>query len=221
MDIRQKLFAVQDEKYREFSRKLLPPSTKIIGVRLPLLRQTAKQIAKTDWQKFLNCTKHDYFEEIMLEGFVIAYAPIDFPAREKLIRKFVPKINNWSICDSFCASFNLKKEQELYLPLIKSYLPSTNEYKQRFAIVMLLDHYFDVQYADTALSLINSAAAQTYIAKMAKAWAISKYFTLYPAKGFSFLQKKSLDEQTFKMTLQKIRDSRRVDNAVKIQLKNL
>ena len=158
----------------------------------------------------------------MLEGFVIAYAPIDVNAKQKLIQNFLPKINNWSICDSFCASFQLKtKDKDLYLSFIKNYLNSSNEYELRFAIVMLLDYYLTEDFADNTLQLVYNTKDISYSVNMAKAWAFSKYFSYYPDKGLKFLQTQSLSKDVFKMTCQKIRDSRRVSSRYKEALKNL
>ena len=123
-DILQILFSYQDKNYAQFVQKLLPKNIdreniKIIGIRLPQLRKIAKDLVKNNWQEFLNQNTNEYFEQIMLEGFVIAYAPININAKQKLIQNFLPKINNWSICDSFCASFQLKtKDKDLYLSFI-------------------------------------------------------------------------------------------------------
>ena len=102
-----------------FPKNIDRENIKIIGIRLPQLRKIAKNLVKNNWQEFLKQNTNEYFEQIMLEGFVIAYAPIDVNAKQKLIQNFLPKINNWSICDSFCASFQLKtKDKDLYLSFI-------------------------------------------------------------------------------------------------------
>mgnify|MGYP000010373468 FL=1 len=226
-DILQILFSYQNKKDAQLVQKLLPKNInreniKIIGIRLPQLRKIAKDLVKNNWQEFLNQNTNEYFEQIMLEGFVIAYAPIDINAKQKLIQNFLPKINNWSICDSFCASFQLKtKDKDLYLSFIKNYLNSPNEYELRFAIVMLLDYYLTEDFADNALQLVYNTKDISYSVNMAKAWAFSKYFTFYPDKGLNFLQTKSLSKDVFKMTCQKIRDSRRVSSRYKEALKNL
>ena len=48
-DIQKFLFENRDEKYRDFSRKLVPniEGEKIIGVRAPALRDKAKRLAAT------------------------------------------------------------------------------------------------------------------------------------------------------------------------------
>lgn len=220
------LFIYQDKSYADFVKKLLPSANKqdikIIGVRLPQLRQLAKTIIAEDWQTFLRQNTAIYFEQTMLEGFVVAYAPTTLSYKFKLITEFLPKINNWSICDSFCASFNLKTaDKHLYLPFLKSYLNSTNEYELRFTIVMLLDYYLTDDFADNTLQLIYQIKDISYNVKMAKAWAFSKYFTYYPEKGISFLQNQSLAKDVFRMTCQKIRDSKRISPEFKQQLKAL
>lgn len=226
-DILNILFSHQDKKYAQFVQKLLPSNInraniKIIGIRLPQLRKIAKNLVKSDWQKFLTQNTDEYFEQTMLEGFVIAYAPIDINKKQILIQKFLPKINNWSICDSFCASFQLKPKDKIsYLSFIKTYLNSTNEYELRFAIVMLLDYYLTEDFADDTLQLVYNTKDISYSVKMAKAWAFSKYFAFYPDKGLNFLQTQILSEDVFKMTCQKIRDSHRISPNYKKALKNL
>ena len=54
MQIKVWLKENEDPKYRAFSLKLLPSVSNLIGVRLPLLRKKAKELAKTEiWREFL------------------------------------------------------------------------------------------------------------------------------------------------------------------------
>lgn len=222
------LFAYQDVKYQQFIQKYLPKEENIavIGVRIPILRKIAKQIIKQDYANFLaenQPQRQMYFEEILLEGIVIAYAPLSLEAKFAVIKRFLPKINNWAVCDSFCASFKLidYADKQVYLSLLKSILSSDKPYELRFAIVMLLDYYLTPDFADEALALIVKVNSKAYTVQMAKAWAISKYFSLYPEKGFVFLQTAKLNDELCKMTLQKIRDSKRVSAQDKQKLKML
>ena len=45
-NLRDKLFELSDEKYKTFHSGLCPNTDNIIGVRLPQLRQLAKEITK-------------------------------------------------------------------------------------------------------------------------------------------------------------------------------
>ena len=75
-EIRKELFKLQDLKYKEFHSGLCPNVDKIIGVRVPLLKEIAKKIAKEDYKNFLENIKDEYYEELVLHGLVIGYAKI-------------------------------------------------------------------------------------------------------------------------------------------------
>ena len=47
--IQERLFALHDEKYREFQRSLIPglPRENIIGIRIPAMRKLAKEFVKS------------------------------------------------------------------------------------------------------------------------------------------------------------------------------
>ena len=49
----EKLKSLKDEKYLEFHKKLVKTNNKIIGVRSPVVKEIAKNIAKGDWRKFI------------------------------------------------------------------------------------------------------------------------------------------------------------------------
>ena len=45
--------SLADAKYREFSMKLIPGTADILGIRVPMLRDIAKQIGKGDVDSFI------------------------------------------------------------------------------------------------------------------------------------------------------------------------
>ena len=79
--IQGKMMELADEKYKKFSSALLPNVDNILGVRLPLLRTIAKEIARDDWRAYLARNENEYFEEIMLQGMVIGYIKTDISKR--------------------------------------------------------------------------------------------------------------------------------------------
>ena len=44
--IKQKLLELQDEEYKEFNSNLCPNTKNIIGIRIPILRNYAKELLK-------------------------------------------------------------------------------------------------------------------------------------------------------------------------------
>ena len=99
--VRKFLIDNSQEEYRKFSLSLLPPDTRILGVRLPLIKKYSKEICRGDWRKYLKYAQSYWYEEIMLQGFVIGSAKCEINERVDLIKGFLPKIKNWGICDSF------------------------------------------------------------------------------------------------------------------------
>ena len=52
--IRKLIEENKDEKYREFTSSLLPGVNNLIGVRLPILRNIAKEVIKEDYKTYLD-----------------------------------------------------------------------------------------------------------------------------------------------------------------------
>lgn len=226
-DIRKRLLKESDEKYKKFSSALLPTTEqeKILGVRLPVLRKFAREIYKNSGTLFLQENNLQYFEEIMLQGMIIGLVKDDDKVIKKYIKNFITKIDNWSVCDSFCCGLKfVKGREENFLEFIKPYLHSKKEYEVRFAVVILLDYYICDKYIDTVLILLEQVKHEGYYAKMATAWAISMCYVKYPQKTFEFLKNTKLNSQTVNKAVQKITESLKVDSETKkkvISLKRL
>ena len=102
-NIRKELQDLVDSKYQEFHSALVPGIGNILGVRIPQLRILAKEIAKRDnWRMFVEATDTKFYEETMLQGMVIGLAKMELDERMKHISMFVPRIDNWAVCDIFC-----------------------------------------------------------------------------------------------------------------------
>ncbi len=72
----KRLFGLQDPEYRSFHSSLVPniPAESIIGVRIPLLKQLAKEMysgTAKDKQEFMNELPHRYYEENQLHIMMI------------------------------------------------------------------------------------------------------------------------------------------------------
>ena len=73
-NIREKLFELGDESYKDFHSKLIPniKYDSIIGIRTPVLRKYAKELFKSkDATVFMSHLPHKYYEENNLHGFLI------------------------------------------------------------------------------------------------------------------------------------------------------
>jgi len=224
-EIREKLFELADSKYKEFHSSLCPNVDNIIGVRTPVLRSYAKELAKEiDADEYLKNADNQYYEEILLQGMIIGRITKNKNIGDyiKYIDEFVPKIYNWAICDIFCADLKVtEKNLEYVWKYIQKYLSSNKEFELRFAIVMMLDYYIKEDYIDEVLKKLDKIKNKEYYVQMAIAWAISIAFIKFPDQTMEYLKNNSLDNFTYNKAIQKIIESYRVDDRTKEQLRKM
>jgi hypothetical protein len=150
-------------------------------------------------------------EETMLQGMTLGYVKSDFAGIRPYLDAFLPKIKNWSVCDSTCASLKIaSKEPEAVLEYLLPYLRSDEEFFIRFGVVMLLDHFITEDYIDLVLEEMDKIHQDAYYVKMAVAWNLSVCFVKFRDKTLSYLRTNHLDDWTYNKTIQKIRESYRV-----------
>ncbi len=222
--IRQELAALAEPNYQKFSSSLLPGTAGILGVRLPALRRIAAGLSKNGWERWLSafeaCPASAFaFEETMLAGMVIATARMPLAQRFRRIRSFVSRIDNWSVCDSFCSS--LKEAGACpaeYWAFLQEFFQSKEEFAVRFALVMATDHFIIPDYLDLVLDRIDAFSHPAYYAQMAAAWALSICFVKFPKKTMPRLLDSALDDFTYNKALQKICESRRIDNPTRTRI---
>ena len=221
-EIRKELINLADEKYRNFHSNLCPGVENILGVKLPILRKIAKNLSKEDYNDFLSNEDTKYYEEIMIEGLTIGYLKIDNESRFKYIKNFIPKINNWAVCDSFCNNlkFTKKNINEVW-DFILPYTTSENEFDIRFAVVMMLNFYMIEDYIDKVLNILNNIHHDGYYVKMSVAWAVSFAYIHFPEKTLVFLKNNNLDNFTYNKSLQKIIESNRVSKEDKDLMRSM
>lgn len=212
--LREWLLRCAEPAYRDFSASLLPGVTDLLGVRIPVLRRMARRIARGDWRTYLAEAGDGSFEERMLQGLVIGY--VRCPAEEKLalMARFVPKIDNWSVCDSFCG----RLPAELREPVRRFIQPlfgSDEEFTVRFAVVTGLVNFTGPDHLDWLLERLESVRHEGYYARMAVAWAVSVCFVQHPQRVLEWLDGAGIDGWTRDKAMQKIVESNRVDARTK------
>ncbi|PTL37991.1 DNA alkylation repair protein [Alkalicoccus saliphilus] len=220
--IRKQLFESVDTNYQKFAASLIPNVDNVLGVRLPELRKIAKETAKKDWRTYLEENEDEYFEETMLQGMIIGYADAEVEDKLYYVAAFVPKINNWSVCDSFCSSLKFtKNNKERVWKFIQPYLVSEREYEVRFGVVMLLNFYVEENYLDSVLNHLDQINHEGFYAKMAVAWAVSICYIKFPDSTGEFLKNNTLDDFTHNKSLQKITESTRVSKETKMSIRKM
>ena len=222
LTIRQQLFAWQDIKYRDFAKRLLPQTEKLIGVRLPLIDKYARQLVSSRGKECCCIIPADYFEETMLEAMLISYLPLSLEEKLHCLGRFVPKITNWSICDSLCIRLKFAEQNRSAVwEFLHPFFESTHEYELRFAFVMALNYFLLPEYLDKVFERVAQFKSHKFYAQTAVAWLLSLAFIKFSKETWLFLENCSLDDETFAKTLQKIRESRQISPKVKKEIRKL
>lgn len=221
--IKKELSQLQDKKYKEFHGGLCPGTENIIGVRVPVLRNYAKELLKQyDFKELMKNIDNEYYEEIMLQGMLIGLEKEEFSTILKYITNFIPKIDNWAVCDVFCAGLKItKKHKEEMWDFIQKYLKSNKEFEIRFGVVMLLDYYIEESYLNQNFEIFDSIKNTAYYVQMAVAWAISISLIKYYDETIKYLKKAKIDKFTYNKALQKGIESYRITPEQKQELRNM
>ena len=220
-ELKHKLLTLSEDSYKDFNKKLLPGIDNILGVRLPIMRDIAKDIAKNDFREYLESAKDDTYEEIMIQGLVIGYAKADIKEKFIYLDKFVPKINNWGVCDSCSMTYKfMKKEEWISWQYLQKYYNSDKEFEIRFAVVCTLAHFVNEDYIEMIFDKFNKISHEGYYVKMAVAWAVAECMGKFPKETLEFLKDNNLDVFTQNKAIQKARESFRVEAELKEIIKS-
>lgn len=221
--IKEELVNLQDKKYKEFHSSLCPGTNNMIGIRVPVLRNYAKELLKQyEFRCLMENIDDEYYEEIMLQGMLIGLVKEDFNTIMEYIKTFIPKIDNWAVCDVFCAGLKItKKNKEKMWEFIKPYLKSDKEFEIRFSVVMILDYYIEEEYLNQIFKIFNEIQSTEYYVQMAVAWAISICIIKYYNETLKYLKNAELDNFTYNKALQKGIESYRITPEQKQVLRNM
>ena len=220
--IRARLFALQDEGYRAFHSRLMPtvPLETVIGVRVPALRRLAKQLAGTPQaEAFLQELPHIYYEENNLHAFLLESIR-DYDAALAATEKFLPYIDNWATCDSFCPKVFAKHKEEL-LPVLRRWMASDHPYTVRYGMEMLMRYYLDEDFRPEHLAWAAAVHSGEYYINMMRAWYFATALAKQPEAALPWLTARRLDVWTHNKTIQKAVESSRIPAETKAFLRTL
>lgn len=218
-EIKQRLFELQDVKFREFHSRLIPnidPAT-VIGVRTPELRRLAKEISEDEG--FLRVLPHEYYEENQLHALIITGMK-DFGGCIARLDEFLPYADNWATTDIMTVKLFKKHTAEL-LPHIRRWLDSGRTYTVRYAVGCLMNFCLDGEFRPEYPEMVAGVDCGEYYVSMMVAW----YFATALAKQYDavipYIEGRRLDTATHRRTIQKAVESFRITDEQKAYLRTL
>lgn len=220
--IQEKLFELQDLKYRDFHSKLMPTVSKekIIGVRVPELRKFAKEFNKSDLKTdFLNTLPHEYYEEDNLHGFLIEQIK-DFNECVSALDNFLLYVDNWATCDMMTPKVLSINPEKLY-EKIDGWAKSEHTYTVRFAIVTLMKFFMDEHLDKKHLNLLLGIKSDEYYINMAIAWYLATALSSRWDLVIPYIENQNFSKWVHNKAIQKANESYRITKDQKEYLKTL
>ena len=167
-DWQTRLRALSEEKYADFTARLAPGITreKVLGVRVPLLRQLAAELDKEGSADAILCQlPHAYYDEYMLHALLINREK-DYPRCREKIDRFLPYVDNWAVCDCLSPAAFRRHRREL-LPDVRRWMASDATFTCRFGIKTLMGHFLDDAFDPALLEETAGRCGEDYYVNMA------------------------------------------------------
>ena len=221
-EIRERLFQLQDEKYRDFQSKLIPnlEASVMIGVRTPELRKLSREMERREnIGEFLDALPHRYFDENQLHAFILSEIR-DYDRCVEAVCRFLPYVDNWATCDQMSPKVFRRNRQAL-LPHIREWIDSGKTYTVRFGIGMLMSHFLDEGFDQTYAETVASIRSEEYYVNMMSAWYFATALVGHYEEILPFLEEKRLDPWTHNKAIQKAIESYRITEEQKAYLRTL
>lgn len=221
------LEGIADPDYRAFQAKLVPniEPEKILGVRAPALRRYARTLAEereADARTFMAWLPHRLYDQDNLHGELIGLLAKTPQEAFAMLDAFLPCVDNWATCDLIRIPA-FKQDLPAVLEKLKEWMRGEPEYMIRFAVVQLMLLFLDDAFEPGHLALVAGIERPEYYVNMARAWYFSFALVKQPDATLPLFERRplALDKWTHNKSLQKARESRRVDEKTRAYLQSL
>ena len=222
--IQKILFEFQDEKYADFSAKLVPtlPRESFIGVRSPCYKEIVKQVKElppAELQSFLQTLPHKYHEENSLHIALINKIKAYDECLAEL-ELFLPYINSWAISDALNPPV-LKKNRQVLLPKLEEWIQAPAPFTKRVGLLLLMKYFLDDDFKPSYLELPAKIRSEEYYVNMMIAWFFAEALVKQWDATLPYIQNKKLAPWTHNKAIQKACESFRISQEKKEFLKQI
>lgn len=244
-----------DARYREGHLRVVNalPQRRVLGLHTPEIKMIAKQLSRCGgeavmpegvcrcgngtelilcFEKVQSATLSH--EEMMIWGFLINLEKYDDESRFEMLSKFVPAMDNWAVCDAFCANakWMTRTDKERLWSFLQQWFDSHREFEVRFAVVtsmcyLLCDGWIDkvfLRIDNLCFGSISSEyrtikgkpktvqegsvqGASPYYVRMGVAWLLATALAKFPDLTRSFVNGSRLPDDVVRLYVRKARES--------------
>ena len=142
---------------------------------------------------------------------MLGYAKDEIETILSYADRFIPKIKDWSVNDSFCQNFTVaRKHPERVYEWLLGYAVKEEEFSQRVVAVLLMSHFLVPEYIDKVLEVMDTLQYDGYYTRMGVAWCVATAYAKFPKETAAYLEDNKLQDWTYNKAIQKMCESYRV-----------
>ena len=254
-----------DPHYRDGHLRVINalPCREVLGLHIPDMKKIAKQISKQGCE----IIKHDgtcytcnngaeiihnfvnqpserlCYEETLIWGFLINAERTPLHQRLDMLESYIPILDNWAVCDSFCSDAKWMKEaeKEILWLWIERWYKSDQEFEVRFAIVASMCYFINEEWLPQVFQKIDRIdfdaikseyrtikgkpqtaqegtvqGAEPYYVRMGVAWLLATALAKYPNQTREFIRTTRIPQDVIKLYLRKAKESFKTRNVESI-----
>lgn len=239
---------LEDERYRNGHIRVINAlnDVRILGVHIPELKRLAKEISRSDDAADLivsfeaeSTAGNLCFEEKIVWGLLINAMKAPEMQKYAYLWAFVPAMDNWAVCDTICCNIKWITDKNTLWEFLQPYFDSDREFEVRFAVVMSMIFFLDVesfQKVTARLDSIDFSRIQSeflspkeakvaeqargvakgerpYYVRMAVAWLLATALAKLPEQTRAYVNACNLPEDVIRLYKRKARESFRTRDA--------
>lgn len=245
-----------DKRYRDGHLRVVNalPHRSVLGLHAPEIRHVAATLSKEgaevcvngEWRLCSNgagviaCFEESdcnlCHEEIVIWGFLINHEKCSVEQRLTLLQRYVPVIDNWAVCDSYCAhaKWMARVDKELLWDFLQQWFRSEREFEVRFALVASMCYLLNDDWLGPIFQSIEKLSfdsirseyrsergkplvpqqgtvqgAEPYYVRMGVAWLLATALDKFPERTRAFVANSNLPDDVVRLYVRKARESRR------------
>ena len=212
----EKLHALSEDDFKKFCENVIAGKKPLIGVRTESIKKIAKETALIDLYGYLSRCEFKYYEDTLVYGLLIS--KLNGDEFFEYLEVYLNNCDSWAHIDIFVPEIKFaKRDKAPLMRYIEDCDGKADGFKLRFATVALMDYFLNSERLDYIFAYAVRNDGKGYYNDMAIAWLISAAYIKFEERTYEFLKKRVLSEFTYRKTLSKIVDSKRVKDKEKIK----
>ena len=245
-----------DARYREGHLRVVNalPERRVLGLHSPEIKQVAKLLSSEGGEVVMSDGVHRQcvngaevirafestpggmlcYEETVVWGYLINLEKCPLDERLAMLARYVPVMDNWAVCDSYCAhaKWMMRADKGLLWKFLERWFDSEHEFEVRFAVVVAMCYFLDEEWLDVVFRRVDNIdfdsikskyitvkgkpkmaqqgtvqGVEPYYVRMGVAWLLATALAKFPNETRVFVRSSNLPDDVVKLYIRKARES--------------